>query len=545
MKRIFISLTLCSVTLCGNAQIDISLDENSDFSNVDSFKASMDEASDEMIKEYYEFRKQCFEEYIEFSRNAWKWAGLEPPLPLPKDQEFTPEIVGDSEETNSWVSRQTTSLKNKIFGIFRSKKNKEDKSLAQDVKKQEKSKKKEKAQAEKVITRKEVLEQPNPAYPVNELKSSNNNYFTFTSFGTEYKVRIGEDCRFKLNEVTGNAILDALKERFSPQFENLLFDCLQQRKEHNLSDWAYYQMLCTLVDEFYGKNTNEADIALAYLFMQSGYKVRLAHDHQHVLLMIASRHSICGKSMVTLDDDKYYILRGEQPYRLCICDSPYAKELGLSLLIPDTQNLAVSPSAPRTITSSRYPDFSFTVSVNKNLIDFYDTYPSSTLDGDMMSKWAMYANAPLSDEVRNQLYPQMKAKLRGLSEYEAVCRLLNWVQTGFDYKYDNEVWGHDRPFFGEETLFYPYDDCEDRSILLSRLVRDLLGLRVALVYLPGHLATAIEFSDEVEGHYYFEIENCRFVFCDPTCIIGDIGECGRETRNVINKGRLTILEKDS
>ena len=135
--------------------------------------------------------------------------------------------------------------------------------------------------------------------------------------------------------------------------------------------------------------------------------------------------------MVTLDDDKYYILRGEQPYRLCICDSPYAKELGLSLLIPDTQNLAVSPSAPRTITSSRYPDFSFTVSVNKNLIDFYDTYPSSTLDGDMMSKWAMYANAPLSDEVRNQLYPQMKAKLRGLSEYEAVCRLLNWVQTGF------------------------------------------------------------------------------------------------------------------
>ena len=40
---------------------------------------------------------------------------------------------------------------------------------------------------------------------------------------------------------------------------------------------------------------------------------------------------------------------------------------------------------------------------------------------------------------------------------------------------------------------------EDRSILLSRLVRDLLALKVVLVYYPGHLATAIHFSNDVRG----------------------------------------------
>jgi hypothetical protein len=70
-----------------------------------------------------------------------------------------------------------------------------------------------------------------------------------------------------------------------------------------------------------------------------------------------------------------------------------------------------------------------------------------------------------------------REKLKGLSQKEAMERLLNWVQTAFVYEYDDKVWGDDRAFFPEETLYYPYCDCEDRSILLSRLVRDLLGLK--------------------------------------------------------------------
>ena len=78
---------------------------------------------------------------------------------------------------------------------------------------------------------------------------------------------------------------------------------------------------------------------------------------------------------------------------------------------------------------------------------------------------------------------------------------MNFVQTAFVYEYDDKVWGTDRSFFADECLYYPYCDCEDRSILFSRLVRDLLGLDVVLIYYPGHLATAVKFSSEVSGDY--------------------------------------------
>ena len=169
-------------------------------------------------------------------------------------------------------------------------------------------------------------------------------------------------------------------------------------------------------------------------------------------------------------------------------------------------------------------------------MDFYETYPSSCVNDNFMTRWAMYANTPLEEGIRNQLYPAMQKKLEGMTQKDAVQHMLNWVQTGFQYEYDNKVWGHDRAFFGEETLFYPYCDCEDRSILLSHLVRDLLDLDVILVYYPGHLAMAVEFDEEVEGDYIM-LDGKRFVICDPTYIGAPIGDtmpgCDNQTSTVI------------
>ena len=58
-----------------------------------------------------------------------------------------------------------------------------------------------------------------------------------------------------------------------------------------------------------------------------------------------------------------------------------------------------------------------------------------------MTQWSQYANAPMATEIQNELYPVLRKELAGLSEYECVCRILNWVQTGFAYEYDEKVWG--------------------------------------------------------------------------------------------------------
>ena len=194
----------------------------------------------------------------------------------------------------------------------------------------------------------------------------------------------------------------------------------------------------------------------------------------------------------------------------------------MSLVIPASQKFDLDQSEARTIKSRDYPDFQVTIHTNKNLLRFYDTYLSSCVNDELMTRWAMYANTPLAEDVQKELYPQLRSKLQGLSQLESVTRLLNLIQTGLVYEYDEKVWGRDRAFFAEETLYYPYCDCEDRSILLSRLVRDLVGLKAILVYYPGHLAMAVHFTENVTGDYIM-LNGEKYHVCDPTYIAAAVG----------------------
>ena len=208
--------------------------------------------------------------------------------------------------------------------------------------------------------------------------------------------------------------------------------------------------------------------------------------------------------------------------QLEICDASFPQEKPLSLYIQQNQKFEYKASDLRTLTSKRYPNVQVQIQVNENLIDFYNTYPASEVNGNFMTKWAMYANTPLDEHVKEKLYPALMDKINGLSQLDAVNKLLNWVQTAFAYEYDDKVWGHDRAFFAEETLYYPYCDCEDRAILFTRLVRDLLGLKTILVFYPGHLASAVCFTDKVAGDYIM-LDGKRFIITDPTYIGAPVG----------------------
>ena len=74
----------------------------------------------------------------------------------------------------------------------------------------------------------------------------------------------------------------------------------------------------------------------------------------------------------------------------------------------------------------------------------------------------------------------------------------------------------------EETLLYPYSDCEDRSILFSFLVNNLTGLKVVGLDYPEHIATAVKFNTPVKGDA-INHNGARYVVCDPTYINADVG----------------------
>ena len=503
----------------------------------DDPRKAFEKARAEMHKDYDDFRKQALAEYSDFVRQAWKEFGAEPAVPAPKEEEILPQLApGADQETASWFGKQLT----KLGSMFKKKGRKVPEQIqpAAQPKAQKKAEEKKPIEVavQEVIKPEPPIKQPEPLAEVKEETFRANSYMTFEVFGTQCKVRIGENCRFKLKDVSSDAVADVIRDEFpKPQFDNMLFDCLQERKRHDFSDWAYYQMLLALTRKFYGEGTNEAVLAQAFLYSQSGYKMRLAHDDSHLYMLAATRHFIYNKLFFSLDGDWYFMLDGKQSEKLSICQASFPKESSLSLKISAAQRLAMNPTGERTLTSRKNPDFSFTIHSNKNYIDFLGTYPSSTVNNNFMTRWSMYANCPLDESIREQLYPQMKEKLAGKSELMAVQELLWWMHGNVDlegviqdsncflYRYDEDVWGIDRAFFGEETLFYPYCDCEDRSILLSHLVRDVVGLDVVLVYYPGHLAMAVHFNEPVEGDYVM-CEGRKFIVVDPTYIGSRVGE---------------------
>lgn len=531
---------------------------------------SYDEFKLAMLQEYEEFRMQCNIEYAEFMKQAWKTYGAKPPVPAPKEEkqivvrdffgeekmrtasidvkplpplqeEAQPKPISKiSEIEPEYVKPMSVKLDNMIgTASFRSllpdlkvseengvirffrKVGRKMKNAISDASNAVKNSKSNKAANNKVQAKdkKQVQEQEKTETVVPEAEEEEIDPayedVNFTYFGTNLKVRMLEGFKFRLPDLKEQTLSDTWKLLSTPRFNNTIRDFLVIRYERNLCDWAYIEMLYEMAQEYFGKGTNEAMFFTGYMYCQSGYMMRLGKTDDKLYLLFASKHFIYDHLFYHMDGNDFFLLGNEQIYNLQICDSKYMKEGAMSLFVQSGVSLDPDWSDTRRFKSTKYSDFVFDVKVNKNLINFYNQYPTSMIDGNFMTRWATYANTPLDPSVKEQIYPVIAKHLKGMSQPEAINHLLSMLQTGFEYKLDNEVWGHDRAFFAEETLFYEGCDCEDKSILFSRIVRDILDMKVLLVYFPGHLLTAVHFDKDVEG-LYCTYEGEKYVFCDPT-----------------------------
>lgn len=463
-------------------------------------KNAFDEWRKEIHEDFDNFRKEIMEDYLFFVENPWKAFKSEEPVPKPKDDQ-RPPVVMPEEDKDKPIENNETPI-------------------------------------EEVIAPVVVEPQPEPIQPIEEVPVVEERYLSFTFFGTPAKVRFDVRNKIILKGLDNNSIAGALRGMATEEYDNMILDCLELRKKHSLSDWGYLQMLKAMADAIYGEGSNESELLIAYVYMQSGYRMRLATEGTHLFMLYASKHMIYDIDAYKVDNEIYYGL-SPLPDRLYICPASYPKEQSMSLYISNSVKLNNKPANSRTIVSKHDPEAQVHLSVNQNLIDFYNTYPTSILGDNVMTRWAMYANTPIEENVRKELYPQLKSILSNKSQLEAANILLNWVQTGFVYKYDDEIWGGDRAFFAEESLYYPYCDCEDRSILYTRLVRDILGLKCILVFYPGHLATAVCFTENVNGDY-IQLDGQKYIVSDPTYIGAPVGMTMDEMDN--QSAKVILLE---
>lgn len=462
-KRLSVSIVMAVVWFCAPAQ---------------GYRADYEAFKKQAAEKYSGFRQQCNQKYAEFLKQSWERFEANEPIPQPMENTLPPRpfVKDDGGSPVEVAPIEVTPIR--------------------------------------------PTPQPRPIEPIRESPVPDGDSFKVLFYGVECGVRMPPAAKNAAAGTSPKEVAAAWERLSSCGLDNAIRDCLEARIRYNLCDWAYLMMLDEL-GRGYCTDANSATLLTAYLYCQSGYQMRLASGAGKLIMLYGSRHRIYNKSFYTIDGMNFYPLEALAG-GISICNAKFEGETPLDLTIGAEMRLGNSLSEQRLLKSSKYADMCAPSQVPAPLIDFFNTYPSSAIGSNHLSRWAMYANTPLAQSTAATLYPALKAAIDGCTEEIAANKLLNWVQTAFEYEYDDKVWGGDRAFFAEETLYYPYCDCEDRSILFSRLVRDLLGLDVALVYYPGHLATAVCFNSAVGGDA-LTLGGRRFIVCDPTYIGAPVG----------------------
>ncbi|MBR3566392.1 MAG: hypothetical protein IKN91_08730 [Paludibacteraceae bacterium] len=517
MKKTVLIIVLSIIALMSYAQV-------SDF---DKFVQQQNDHYNQFVHdnqaEFDAFRKKVNEDYANFMRKAWQAMDAQP-ADIPVDEKTQPPVIYERPipEEDTVPAPQPQPLSDTKPQTTP----KPDSTPVPDMKPQPDTKPLPTPSPKPIPVKPEVVvvpkpkPAPKPIAPINEESMSQHTNVSISFYGTPISMAFPKNDKLKVSKLAENELADAWQMLSTKQYDNTVKTALDTRKRLSLCDWAYMEMLKQITQKQYGM-TNEAVLAQAFLMTQSGYRVRLGRTESKLYLLVASDYTIYRTSYFILDGIKFYVVGDDAAKSMYICPSKYEKEESLCLQMSVLPSFSDNPTPKRKLTSRK--GVTASVSVNSNLLDFMGNYPSASVNNDFTTRWAAYANTPLDNNIKDALYPVLRNVVRNMSELDAVNILLNWVQTAFEYGYDDRIWGRDRAFFAQETLYYPYSDCEDRAILFSCLVRDIMGLDVVLLYYPGHLATAVAFSKPVSGDY-LTYKNRKYIVCDPTYINAPVGK---------------------
>ncbi|RMG25846.1 MAG: hypothetical protein D6730_10150 [Bacteroidetes bacterium] len=336
-------------------------------------------------------------------------------------------------------------------------------------------------------------------------------------FSLYYHTRMSMSLPYRASEAEISQLWAKLQR--SP-YQLVLKQLRRQARNLRLNDWGFALLVHETARRIYPRDVRAQRLYEGLMLSQSGFDLRLAMQSGKLYLLMPAEQVIYGATYFRREGKKYYVL--ELGAR-----SPRVEEARV-LDLPGISNgrkklnfeLAEAPLLPgkQLIRKLRFyyrgQTHHFEVPLNQHLLDFYRQYPFVDLE--------VKFGAPLSEQARQALLPQLGRLVADMSETEAVNLLLRFVQTAFEYQTDGEQFGEETYMFAEQTLYYPYSDCEDRSVLFAFLVRELLGLPTIGLVFPGHVATGVRFSRPAEGAYV-QYRGEKYYLCDPTYMYATYG----------------------
>lgn len=297
-----------------------------------------------------------------------------------------------------------------------------------------------------------------------------------------------------------------------------------QVDSYRMGDWQTFQY----VRRYAARLTSDANtqILISHLLLVGlGFDSRLGVTNgTDLALLIPFNHMVYARTFLEQGNEKFFIFTHENAGKAQTI-STYNASSAMDDLRPMDLVMKQDPLLPKNdkTYSLHSAKIKINGTVNRNLIALMDGYPQMPVPG--------FAQSDFSNATRREVVAQIKSQVQGMSTLDAVNTILDFVQKAFEYATDDEQFGYEKPFFFEETLYYPYCDCEDRAVFYTYLLRHVLGIEAQLVHFPGHEAAVVVLPNPINGVGY-RYNGKVYYISDPTYIGASTGMCMPDYENV-------------
>jgi len=176
--------------------------------------------------------------------------------------------------------------------------------------------------------------------------------------------------------------------------------------------------------------------------------------------------------------------------------------------------------------SNKGQELNFSLSLDVNAYTYYSGLERYLSAKDLYR----YAKDDTSIQIAKEIANTFKTSLPalGYSDREIVEEAINFVQQCFTYEYDTAKGQSEYPKYLIETMVDRTGDCEDTSLLLCSIVKQL-GYGAVLLDYPGHIAVGLQFGQDTNqtGRYY-DYNGKRYYYIETTNTGWDIGQMPQE-----------------
>ncbi len=337
-------------------------------------------------------------------------------------------------------------------------------------------------------------------------------------FGDTLKIANIPDLQVNLQQpVNESSVKNFYSGLLARDFQSVVQTLLKYKKEKELDDWLFYQLIRRTAQQLSPKSDNYERYTIYkwYLLVQCGYNAQLAFVNDKLLFYVQSDENIYDIPLFNLDGKQFVCLNihdfGKIDFekdKLLKVDLPVSGAIhSFSYRVKQIPDFNVERIDEKLLVFNyENTEDHYKVRFNANLEKMFNNYPSVDFE--------TYFNIPLSRVTYGSLIPGLKKKLSRMKQEKGIDYLMHFTRHAFMFQTDQENFGVEKRLSPEQTLINEKSDCDDRAALFYYLVKEIYNLPMIVLLYPSHVTVALELQKPIGTPVVYK--GRKFSVCEPT-----------------------------